>query len=334
MTSGYVIQETAFSHSDGPIFTMKRILGLALVIGAMMLAFVCLLLVTPGNPVFRAMNSAVTAENDRLILGPYPLKDDYPALKVQGVKTIVTLLDARLPYEGLLLEREKEMAEQNGIEVLNVPMTSILGHSLGGNYSGSAEQAAMAVEQASGQGKVYLHSYLGSYRVQTVAGILRGYHHPVEAAAESDRPGDGALLNNARMAFDAGRYNDTIALLGQINRLTSPGVTIRGWAQYRLGNISEAQNDFAAAIAGNPDDAEAATGLAYTHLRMGDLAVAEKMFRRVIAADSNNINAQQGLGMTLFRSARHEEARVVLRKTLSSDPDNTEVRETLAKIEP
>ena len=333
MPSDDTIQDTFYSSGDGPIFNLKRVLSLALIIAGVMAAFGCLLLVNPGNPLTRVVKSRVVAENDSVILGPYPLKEDFPALKSAGVRTIVTLLDSRLPYEAVLLEREKELAGQNGIEVLNFPMTSVLGRPMGNNYSANAEQAAIAVEQSSAQGKVYLHSYLGVHRVQTVVTLLRTYSHPVEDAAATARPGNAALLHQARQAFDQGRYNETVSLTSQMDPLSSAGRLMRAWAQYRQGRIAEAQNDFAEVIAHHPEIGDASSGIAYTHLRLGNLGEAEKIFRQVIAADPNNINAQQGLGMTLFREARHEEARLVLRKALSSDPENPEIRETLAKLE-
>ena len=333
MTSGYTFRNTWHSPGDGPIFSPKRIVCLSLIFAGVMAAFAGLLLVSPGNPLTRLVKSRVVAESDSVIIGPYPLKEDFPALKSAGVRIIVTLLDARLPYEAILLEREQALAAQNGMEFLNFPMTSVAGQPMGAAYSANAEQAAIAVEQASRRGKVYLHCYLGLHRAQTVMTLLRSYNHPAAAAAGSGRPGNAELLNQARQAFDQGRYSDTVRLTGEIDPLSGTGRLLRAWAQYRQGRIAEAQNDFAEVIAHHPGIGDASAGLAYTHLRQGNLEAAEKIFRQVIAADPNNINAQQGLGITLFRQARAEEARVVLRKALSIDPANPEVREILAKLE-
>ena len=298
-----------------------------------MAAFAGLLLVSPGNPLTRLVKSRIVAESDSIILGPYPLKEDFPALKSAGVRTIVTLLDARLPYEAILLEREKTLAGQNGMEILNFPMTSVAGQPLGDAYAANAEQAAIAVDQASRHGKVYLHCYLGLHRAQAVMTLLRSFNHPAVATAGGGRPGNAELLNQARQAFDEGRYSDTVRLAGEMDPLSSSGRLLRAWAEYRQGKIAEAQNDFAEVIAHHPEIGDASAGLAYTHLRQGNLADAERIFRQVIAADPNNNNAQQGLGITLFRQTRLAEARVVLRKALSADPRNPEIRETLAKLE-
>ena len=84
-------------------------------------------LVTPDNPLTRAYQQPVAAIDGRISIGPYPVEEDFLALRKASVRTIVSLLDPTLPYERVLLDRERELAAMYGMTLLNFPMTSILG---------------------------------------------------------------------------------------------------------------------------------------------------------------------------------------------------------------
>src|SRR4051812_32305115 len=85
-------------------------------------------LVTPDNPATALLRGNISdVRGGRVITGPYPIKSDFRELHDHGVKVIVSLLDPKVPYENILLNREKELAHQFGMKVVDFPMTSILG---------------------------------------------------------------------------------------------------------------------------------------------------------------------------------------------------------------
>src|SRR5690242_16781034 len=67
-------------------------------------------LASPGNPVTAFLSAPISVRGTHVIVGPYPSADDFALLKRNGVTTIVTLLDPRLPYERVLVSRETALA--------------------------------------------------------------------------------------------------------------------------------------------------------------------------------------------------------------------------------
>src|SRR5438477_2257820 len=78
-----------------------------------------LLLLTPGNPLVKVSSRPVTAGSARVIIGPYPLANDLQRLADNGVRTVVSLLDSRIPYESILLFKERQLCRHYGQTLLN-----------------------------------------------------------------------------------------------------------------------------------------------------------------------------------------------------------------------
>ncbi len=75
------------------------------------------ILTNPGNPLVRWFSGSVATFDAPVVVGPYPLEDDFRRLKGNDVRVVVSLLDPDIPYERVLLNREKKLeliARQSG----------------------------------------------------------------------------------------------------------------------------------------------------------------------------------------------------------------------------
>src|SRR5579863_2713508 len=82
-------------------------------------------LITPDNPLTSYFSAPITVRDARVIVGPYPREADFQLLKRNHVDTVVSLLDPKLPFERVLLDRERSLAEQYGMRLLDFPMGSL-----------------------------------------------------------------------------------------------------------------------------------------------------------------------------------------------------------------
>jgi hypothetical protein len=137
---------------------------------AAVVAVIFWVLITPENPLTSYFSAPITVRDARVIVGPYPREADFQLLKRNHVDTVVSLLDPKLPFERVLLDRERSLAEQYGMRLLDFPMGSLFNHRIGGDYEAEAKLAAAAVENT--PGRIYLHCYLGMHRVGTVEALL------------------------------------------------------------------------------------------------------------------------------------------------------------------
>ena len=158
----------------------KRIVIAVLALGLAGFAFGVWVLLNPAS-IFVQPWRAVRAEAPvkGVLLGPYPVEEDFADLKKRGVTTIISLLEPNVPYEKVLLERERALAERHGMTVKNFPMGSILGQKFGENYSKNSKAAAEAALSA--DGVAYIHCYLGLHRAMADHGIA------VETTGVGDR---------------------------------------------------------------------------------------------------------------------------------------------------
>src|ERR1700730_17068985 len=85
-------------------------------------------LISPDNPVTQYFSAPVSVRDAKIIVGPYPREADFALLKRNGVTTIVSLLDPKLPFERVLLDRERTLAIQYGMTLLDFPMGSLFNH--------------------------------------------------------------------------------------------------------------------------------------------------------------------------------------------------------------
>ncbi|MBI1820226.1 MAG: hypothetical protein HY036_10860 [Nitrospirae bacterium] len=118
-----------------------------------------------------ALERGPVSQTGNLYFGPYPTDDEFTKLKKIGIKRIVSLLDERIPYEHILLNREKELAEKFHMEFNNFPMASLFDQHLFSDYQFQAKEAVDTLLQYSTE-MIYIHCYLGKHRTQFIRNEL------------------------------------------------------------------------------------------------------------------------------------------------------------------
>jgi Flp pilus assembly protein TadD len=289
-------------------------------------------LITPDNAITQYFSAPISVRDAKIIVGPYPREADFGLLKRNGVTTIVSLLDPKLPFERVLLDRERALAAEYGMTLLDYPMGSLFNHHIGGDYEAQAKLAAKAVANASG--RVYLHCYLGMHRVGAVESLIArtGQTTGVYLASHGMRSADANMLDQAQNAYDSGDYPQTLRLLLNVVEKSEASQILAGWSDYHLNDIHVARSDFIAALKLNPQSVGAQTGLGYCALRQGHLDEAATHFAAVLDQTPRDPSALTGMGLTRYRQGKPTEAARLLRASLSIDPKDSDARTALARI--
>ena len=166
-----------------------------LIAWAFLTLFVGWILVSPTNPLTNMYRAPIQKLSDNIVAGPYPVAGDFNTLHTSGVTIDISLLDPKIPYERVLIHREKKNAEQAGIQFMDFPIASILGQKFGTYYETNVQRAASAIDSLSKDGvdKVYLHCYLGEHRMVAVKKALakRGVIAAADTVAEQNKASVG-----------------------------------------------------------------------------------------------------------------------------------------------
>ncbi len=305
---------------------------LIIVIAGLGLGYV--VLISPDNPLMRSMRGSISDLQADIIIGPYPVERDLRMLKQAGVKTIVSLLDPNFPYEKQLLEKEQALARDAGLQFLNFPMGSVVGHKLGAYYDGNARAAAEAIDGAVGRGKVYVHCYLGVHRVVTVRQLLEqrrtGLTKQVLPSAE--RTPAARAQDHAEQLFNQGQYLLARQFMEQQPSLTPALQALYAWTLYRLNDVAGARQRFTALTAAELK-VERELGLAYCDYRDKRLTQAEQGFRSVLTRQPDNASALTGLGLSLYRLGRNPDALPFLLRAQRASPGDADVATALRNIQ-
>ena len=290
------------------------------------------LLFEPGNVLFRFFCGEISDPKAKIIIGPYPTARDIRILKVNGVTTIVSLLDPALPYESVLLKQERELADSSGMKFYSFPMSSVLGIGFGAQYEQHArDAAAVAIREP---GKVYLHCYLGLHRVKVVQKIIAssGETYDHYRLREPERELSLRLIDSAQASFDAGNYRQVLTQIKGLKLLTPQVTMLEGWSLYRLGRINEASHAFREALRQSSNETDAHSGLGYCALKQNQLAEADKEFSQVLRVNPDDPSALIGLGFVRNRQGRDDEAVKYVRRGLAYGPPNPEAEHMLGKL--
>ncbi len=117
-----------------------------------------------------------------VIVGPYPDYGLIADLHERGVRTIISLLDQHLIYEGSLIEREDLYAEQMGIREYNFPMDSSQPPS--SRLNAAALRHIAAYVRSHPDTKIYIHCYLGKHRVGDVVRLFQAQRKKVTQSTD------------------------------------------------------------------------------------------------------------------------------------------------------
>lgn len=312
----------------------KRIVIAVLVLGLAGFAFGVWVLLHPAS-VFVQPWRAVRAEAPvkGVLLGPYPVEEDFADLRKRGVTTIISLLEPNVPYEKVLLERERALAERHGMTVKNFPMGSILGQKFGENYSKNSKAAAEAALSA--DGVAYIHCYLGLHRAKNVQRYLAEHAHvqsQTYATVNATSDADLAAERKAKVLFRAGQYDESLQVLATVTKKTARVLRVEGWNLYRMQRADEARTAFSRALELAPGDHDARVGLAYSDLAGGRLAEAEAGFADLRRLRPDDVSVLEGIGNVYYRQARWKDAELAFAEVLRRKPDSGETRETLERV--
>jgi len=290
------------------------------------------ILTTPDSAFIKMLRPPISSMNAKVIVGPFPLESDFRLLKSHGITTVISLLNPLLPYERQLLAQEEALARQYRLVFMNFPMTSILGQRFGADYERNAALAAKAAADA--PGKVYLHCYLGLHRVKVVGELLAQYQLAPDRylARAAERDAQIKLLDQAQAQFEHGDFAAATSSVDAMQSADVPALLLRAWSQYRLGNIANAQQQFAALAKLNPNNSDAIAGLGYSALRNNALDEAAEYFIAATKLDDTNPAVLAGMGIVKYRQGQMAQADEFLRRALQLDPNNDEARALLGKV--
>lgn len=170
-----------------------------------------------GSAVVQASQGEVEV-GERFTFGPYPEKETLKQLKEQGYDGVIALLSPTIGIEQPLLSKEQKAGEEVGIEILSMPMLPWVGD----NTNTLNEIRELA---ENGDGKYYVHCYLGRHRVDVVKQLVS------EAAGEVYE-----LLVLQATSFERGH----VVYDAQNEVLTGPFPTDEEWfTRIRRGEVKE-----------------------------------------------------------------------------------------------
>lgn len=134
------------------------------------------------NPGILTRGEQVTFDSvSRFTFGPYPTRERFVQLKEEGYTAVISLLHpAVVPFEPKLLADERAIAEEVGIEFIHAPMLP---------WVGENEESLATIRQIAltGEGRYYVHCYLGKDRVNVVKRLVEqaGVSMSVESIEEA-----------------------------------------------------------------------------------------------------------------------------------------------------
>lgn len=310
----------------------RRHVAAALILCTLLGLFGVWVLLHPASVFVQPWRATKSAVEENVMFGPYPVEEDFIALKARGVTTIISLLDSNIPYEKVLLAQERERAARYGMQVQNFPMASILGQKFGRDYMKNSEAAARAAIAA--EGTAYIHCYLGLHRAKNVQKFLDTFTATATyVGVQSERPGDVEAEERALAAFQARNYQLALDELAKIPVKGIRATRQEAWTHYRLQRIDEARAGFMRALQQDPQDQESQVGLAYCALFENKLPEAGERFGQVLALDPDDVGAIEGLGHVRFRQSDLVEAQALFLRAAEWNPENQETRQMLDRLQ-
>jgi tetratricopeptide (TPR) repeat protein len=294
-----------------------------------------LILLHPGGIFVHWDQAPLPKQITMINIGPYPEAKEFKRLSKEHVRYIVSLLDPRLPYEEVLIERESVQAEKYGMILKDFPMASIFDRQVFSDYAQQEKRAVDFLRHL--DAPAYVHCYLGKHRVIHVrdallaAGVPERYFTP---AGSSQQYWD--LINRIDRAQRAMQQNDFAGVLDALAPLKEEDVDVcalRGWAHYRLGLITEATQDFKEGLRVDPSNPRNLVGLGYCDLRNNQSVMAQRKFQEVLDRFPGDESAWVGQGLAYLNLQNKRAAAQAFRHALKLDPQSSETQNLLAQAE-
>lgn len=108
---------------------------------------------------------AEEAREGRFLFGPYPDDEACQRLKREGYEGVITLLDPFVPFEAVLLEKERAMTHAAGLLLIEIPMLPWISEN-------RTSLDTLKTLGATGSERYYVHCYLGRHRVDLARATL------------------------------------------------------------------------------------------------------------------------------------------------------------------
>ncbi len=156
-------------------------------------------------------------------------------------------------------------------------------------------------------------------------------HH--RRANELGEPDAAASLGDVLRRL--GRDNEALAVLRDAARARPSNAYAHrslAVALAQRGDLDEAEREFRAALAIDPNDWESLTGLGNVHLNRGEIAPAIENYRAALRLNPAFASAHFNLGGALRGTERYEEAEAAFQKAVELAPDLVEARAQLAEL--
>ncbi|MDD2621380.1 MAG: hypothetical protein PHC92_12040, partial [Syntrophomonadaceae bacterium] len=170
----------------------KIAVGTLLLLAIMSGSFFALLIT--NNELVATFKGYQQKKDNKFMIGPYPEEERLHLLKKEGYQGVISLLSPTIPFEKILLEREKQAGEKIGLNIYSFPMLPWIS----GNEK-SLKGIKELVEKE--KGPFYIHCYLGKHRADlvltTITGEIKTYLYP-------------DVLENGRLYY----YQDGRIILG------------------------------------------------------------------------------------------------------------------------
>lgn len=297
---------------------------------AMAFAFGAWVLLHPASTWVRPWRAQQTGLGNDVIFGRYPVEEDVPVRRENGVATILSLRNPPVPYENVLLAQERERAERYGMQVLNFPMGSISGRKFGNDYMREPKAAALAA--LSSEGEACVHCYLGINRAKNVQKVMSTLAASSSYAGAGGSLDDGEAHLRANTACQDGNHELALRELSRIEERTMRALRVAAWSDFRLNRIAQASTVFECMLTEIPVDAGATAGLGYWELREIDLVEADSHFGKVLGRDGQVPAAIEGMGYAKLRQNRLEGAKVLFKRALAGNLKNLETQAALARL--
>lgn len=314
--------------------TRNKWLAVLAVVGLIGFAAGVWVLLHPASFVVQPWRATQSVTSARFVFGPYPVEADMDRLKDEGVTTIISLLNPKVPYEAVLLKEERERAAKRGIQVHNFPMGSILGQRFGDDYDRNSRAAAKAAINT--PGTVYIHCYLGLHRAANVRTYLEqhggGETRQFEGSVKHDRTPRQLANERARSLFRQQQYEAALRELESVQPLDYSAYVAEGWIYLRQGRNDKARDSFRTASQMPNPRSDASSGLGFALLRLEDLNGARTAFGQALKLSPNDHDARQGLAQVLYRQDQPQQAQILLEQLHAEVPDNAEVTALLERV--
>jgi len=166
-----------------------------------------------GFSVITSHQGSVREVTKRFTFGPYPDLAELQKLKSQGYDGVISLLHPTIPFETVLIEREKANAAQVGIKLYHFPMLPWI--------SDNHDAREGVRKLIRGSGRYYVHCYLGTHRTNLVRSIvLEGQQQGTQAITALTPPAldRGMLLTYSDKRIVVGPYPNDEEWFGSILR--------------------------------------------------------------------------------------------------------------------